>query len=215
MITAIIFDLDGTLWDSTGCICDIWNRVLDQHADIPVRITQKMVESVMGKTTPEIGKILFPKLPMAAREKIMGEFGAEEVAYLEKNGAILYDGTEETLALLSSKYKLYIVSNCQDGYVPAFLHAHKMERYFSDLEMSGRTGLDKGNNIKLLMERNHISSAVYVGDTECDEKASRFAGIPFIHAAYGFGKAEAPDEVARSIKDIPKCVKRLHVDTPN
>ena len=72
------------------------------------------------------------------------------------------------------------MSNCQDGYVPAFLHAHKLGQYFADIEMSGRTGLDKGSNIKLIMERNNIESAVYIGDTEGDEKAARFAGIPFI-----------------------------------
>lgn len=48
-----------------------------------------------------------------------------------------------------------------------------MERYFEDIEMSGRTGLDKGKNIRLLMERNHIGQAVYVGDTKGDEKAAR------------------------------------------
>ena len=68
--------------------------------------------------------------------------------------------------------------------------------------MSGRTGMDEGRNIKLIMERNGIDNAVYVGDTEGDENAARYAGIPFIWASYGFGKAKSPDKVIRSIKDI-------------
>lgn len=155
----------------------------------------------------EIGKILFPIFPEEKRNGIVDEFGYEEVNYLTENGAILYVGLEETLKTLKQEYELYIVSNCQDGYVPAFLHAHKLGQYFNDIEMSGRTGLDKGSNIKLIMERNNIQSAVYIGDTEGDEKASRIAGIPFIYAAYGFGKAIEPDAVISKIVELPECIK--------
>lgn len=209
MEKAVIFDLDGTLWNAAGCACDIWNRVLERHEEIPLRVTREMAENVMGKTMTEIGESLLPELSADARKQIMDEFGEEEINYLEENGAVLYDGMEETITLLYGEYQLYIVSNCQDGYVPAFLHAHKMERYFKDIEMSGRTGLDKGKNIKLLMERNHIRSAVYVGDTEGDEKAARYAGIPFIYAAYGFGKAVAPDAALGSIRELPECMKQF------
>ena len=190
---AIIFDLDGTLWDSTGCACDIWNRVLEKHEDISFRMTKEKAGQLMGKTMEDIGKILFPNLHDEKRNAIIDAFGDEEVKYLTENGAILYEGLEEVLKELYADYKLYIVSNCQDGYVPAFLHAHKLGQYFVDIEMSGRTGLDKGSNIKLIMERNNIESAVYIGDTEGDEKAAHFAGIPFIYAQYGFGKAVSPD----------------------
>lgn len=206
---AVIFDLDGTLWNAAGSACDIWNRVLERHGDITVRVTQKMAESVMGKTMKEIGEILLPECTGEVREKILDEIGKEEVRYLEKHGAVLYDGMKETIASLHEEYGLYIVSNCQDGYVPAFLHAHQMERYFKDIEMSGRTGLDKGKNIRLLMEKNHIKSAVYVGDTQGDEKAAEDAGIPFIYAAYGFGKAVSPDAAVDSIKELPKCLDRF------
>lgn len=209
MIDSIIFDLDGTLWDSTGCACDIWNRVLDKHKDIDLRMTQNMTEQLMGKTMEQIGEILFPDVPNKVRSNIVNEFGDEEVRYLCENGAILYDGLEETISILSRNYKLYIVSNCQDGYVPAFLQAHKLGQYFADIEMSGRTGLDKGNNIKLLMERNNIKAAVYVGDTDGDEKAARFAGIPFIYAEYGFGKVVNPDAVISRIVELPACIKEL------
>jgi len=206
---AIIFDLDGTLWDSTGCACDIWNRVLEKHDDISFRMTKEKAEQLMGKTMEDIGKILFPNFQDEERNAIIDEFGDEEVKYLTENGAILYDGLEEVLKELYADYKLYIVSNCQDGYVPAFLHAHKLGQYFVDIEMSGRTGLDKGSNIKLIMERNNIESAVYIGDTEGDEKAAHFAGIPFIYAQYGFGKAVSPDAVITDICELPECIQNM------
>lgn len=210
MRNAIIFDLDGTLWDSTGCACDIWNRVLDKHSKVSFRMTREMTEKLMGKTMLEIGEMLFPEMTGENRQRIVEDFGNEEVEYLFDNGAVLYDGVEETIDLLRAEYDLYIVSNCQDGYVPAFLHAHKLEPYFKDIEMSGRTGFEKGKNIEILMERNHIQTAVYVGDTEGDEKASQSAGIPFIYAAYGFGNAVSPDAIIRSIRDLPQCIKQFY-----
>ena len=204
---AIIFDLDGTLWNSTGCACAIWNRVLEKHNNISIRMTKERAEQLMGKTMEDIGKILFPELNEEERNAIVDEFGDEEVKYLAENGAILYEGLEEILKVLSRKYKLYIVSNCQDGYVSAFLQAHKLERYFFDIEMSGRTGLGKGNNIKLIMKRNNIKSAVYIGDTDGDEKSARFAGIPFIYAKYGFGEAVSPDAIITDISELSECIK--------
>ena len=204
---ALIFDLDGTLWDATGCSCPIWNRVLEKHQAISFRMTREKTKQLMGKTMEEIGEILFPELDGETRRAIVDEFGVEEVTYLSENGAVLYEGLEETLEILSETYRMYIVSNCQDGYVPAFLHAHGLEKYFLDLEMSGRTGLDKGSNIALLMRRNGIEKAVYIGDTQGDEMAARVAGIPFIYAGYGFGEAISPDAVIAEIRELPECLK--------
>ena len=207
MKKAIIFDLDGTLWDATGCSWNIWNDVLEKHEEVQICMSQEKTAALMGKTLDEIGEMLFPEMSERKRKAILNNFSREEVKYLYENGAVLYEGVNETLDLLSKEYDLYIVSNCQDGYVQAFLNAHKLEGYFKDIEMFGRTGFDKGRNIRILMERNDIKSAVYVGDTEGDEKASRYAGIPFIYAAYGFGKAVSPDAVIKSIEELLYAVR--------
>ncbi len=212
MNTAVIFDLDGTMWDSTGCACAIWNRVFEKRGDIGFEMTKEKAESLMGKTMEEIGVLLFPDAPEVRRKEIVDEFGEEEVEYLKENGAILYDGLEDTLRMLIGNHELYIVSNCQDGYVPAFLQAHRLGGYFIDIEMSGRTGLDKGSNIRLIMERNDIRRAVYVGDTEGDERAARAAGVPFIYAEYGFGKAVSPDAVISRITELPDCIKKFNTE---
>ena len=57
------------------------------------------------------------------------------------------------------------------------------------------------------MERNQYSKAVYIGDTIKDERAAKDAQIPFIHAAYGFGTAEAPDAVIHSIDELEAVVE--------
>ena len=207
--TAIIFDLDGTLWDSTESIRDIWNTVIEQETKKPSALTQADIRALMGKTMEDIAAALFPSYSKEEQTFLMNCCGETECEQLRVRGAILYDGLEKTLKTLSAEHRLYIVSNCQDGYVQAFLEAHKLEPYFTDFEMYGRTGKPKWDNIRLLMERNGLTDAIYVGDTEGDQKAARLAGIPFIFAAYGFGSVSDPDGGIHSFTELPDCLRRF------
>lgn len=208
MRKAVIFDLDGTLWDSSEQVYQIWNRVFAREGS-SIRFVREDMGQFMGKTTEEIGRMLFPEKSSEYQKRIMDACTEEEVVFLRQNGAILYEGLEETLRELKKNYDLYIVSNCQDGYVDAFLEAHRLGRYFKDIEMSGRTKKAKGENIRLIIERNLIEKSVYIGDTEGDEKAARFARIPFIYAGYGFGKAAAPDAVICRLTDLPAVLNDI------
>jgi len=121
----------------------------------------------------------------------------------------LYPELEKILTNLSEKYFLYIVSNCQDGYVQAFLQYHLMEGYFKDFEMSGRTGRRKGENIKLIIDRNQLSEALYVGDTNGDSEAAAEAGIPFVYAGYGFGEVKNAKYSISQISELSELAKNI------
>lgn len=112
-----------------------------------------------------------------------------------KNGILLPYETkkDEEIVRLSKKYKLFIVSNCIDGYIESFLETSKLSKYFLDYECNGRTKLSKGDNIKLIMKRNDIKKAIYVGDTVSDKEAAEYAKIPFVYASYGFGDVDSYD----------------------
>ncbi|GAA0077650.1 hypothetical protein UT300005_20280 [Clostridium sp. CTA-5] len=136
----IIFDLDGTLWDASTQVVPVWNIALKRHSQLDKQITLDDMRGFMGKTIDVIAKIIFPKMDVNKSVKILNECCNEEQIYLRKNGGILYPKLEDTLKLLVQNYSLYIVSNCQDGYVQSFLDYHKLCSYFNDIEMSGRTG---------------------------------------------------------------------------
>ena len=70
----------------------------------------------------------------------------------------------------------------------------------SDFDCFGNTGLPKGQTLRLLCERCNVRDAVYVGDTQGDMEASEQAGLPFVWAAYGFGKPAHWDRRSRSVK---------------
>lgn len=200
---SIIFDLDGTLWDSTEQVLSVWNQVIKEYGDIN-EITKEQLEGCMGLQLKEIGQKLFPNLDKEKQLRILNECHEIECPYLAEHGAVLYEGVEETLKELSSKYRLFIVSNCQNGYIEAFFQFHQLEKYFDDFEHPGRTGLSKGENIKLIMERNHLLNPIYVGDTEGDLKGARYAGIPFVYANYGFGHVTEYDKVIYRFSDLLK-----------
>ena len=215
MLKAIIFDLDGTLWDTVAPLTLIWNQVFQKNNTGKV-ISEDDLRNVMGKNLQEISAIYFPEMDAARREDILNQCAVAHCAYLKEHGAPLFlDRT--TLSQLYAKYELFIVSNCPCGYIEAFLESCDLQKYFKDFEMSGRTGKSKGENIKAICERNGLcagasdcnGAAVYVGDTLGDETAANFAGIPFIHAAYGFGTANSPAAVLHNFNELPKVLERM------
>lgn len=210
-IDSIIFDLDGTQWDATIPVWQSWNKALEEYAHKHglqvAQITLEQIKSVMGLQIPEIGEKLLPFFPEEVRGQIMERGGEIEIAYLRERGGTLYPQVEETLATLAQRYKLFIVSNCQEGYIEAFLSAHKLEKYFIDYENPGRTGLSKGENIQLLIKRNQLKNPVYVGDTAGDAQAAQMAGIPFIFARYGFGMVEKYAQVIDCFSELPDILR--------
>lgn len=206
---AVIFDLDGTLWDSSKQVVPAWNIVLGRYPELNKQITIEEMETFFGKRLEEIASMMLPQVEDAKRMDVLRECCREEQIYLREHGGALYPHLVETLSELKKKYFLAIVSNCQDGYVDAFFHHHKLREYFDDYEMSGRTGMTKGENIKLIIDRNSIVEALYVGDTTGDQRGALDADIPFIYAEYGFGNIDDSKYKISEFKDILEEARKL------
>ncbi|KYG89870.1 HAD family hydrolase [[Bacillus] sp. KCTC 13219] len=203
-IDSIIFDLDGTLWDSRRTVAQSWTKAIQESSFGRGEVTEEDLSKTMGLQIKEIAAMLFDYLEEEKQMELILACCEQEKIDLLRSGGILYPQLEETLETLSKKYRLFIVSNCQEGYIETFYEYHKLEKYFIDLENPGRTGLSKGENIQLIMERNNIKNAVYVGDTQGDMVASKFAKIPFVFASYGFGKPEQFDYIIEKPADLLK-----------
>ena len=208
--TLLIFDLDGTLWDSAAPVAESWNEVFQREDSSLPLLTVNDIHSIMGMTMKEIRNVLYPDRIIENRDEVFNMCSTHEVEYLYTHCGMLYPDLRATLeALRAEGYELAVVSNCQLGYVDAFLSSSGVRDLFIDYEEWERTGLSKGENIRLVMQRNGYAKGVYIGDTRKDQEASLLAGIPFIHAAYGFGKADSPDGVIHSLSELPAAVSGL------
>ncbi len=205
----IIFDMDGTLWDSSAGVADCWTEVVAREYSKDKVITAEKIQSVMGLTMDKLAEKIFPELEFERRMKLLDLCCEAENNYLAKHGGILYPEVESTLIKLKEKYELFIVSNCQSGYIEAFLEYYGFGKYFTDIECYGNNNLKKGDNIKLVVSRNHLDKAVYVGDIEGDYIASKEAGIGFIHASYGFGRISEEVPVIKKFAELPEVTKSV------
>lgn len=206
MFDSIGFDLDGTIWDSMNCTTSAWKTVSERHGEkIP---TKEDLGSVMGLNRFDLMKKLFPNMEDEQAYAFFDEATVECVAEINSHGGILYDDVEETLAKLSEHFKLYIVSNCHESYMNAFLNYHKLGKYFCDFAFEDAQTKSKGDNIKKLLARNNLSNSIYIGDTQGDCNAAKFASLPFAFAAYGFGSVDSYEYKFDSFKDILSLLKK-------
>lgn len=204
----IIFDLDGTLWDSRETVAKSWNLAIRENSDWDVTLEPEKLGALFGRPMEEIFDHVFPECDPQERKRLETYCGEYEIRMLRTEPGTVYEGVRETLKVLAQAYPLFIVSNCQEGYIPVFCQSTGLGRYFRDGLCPDDTGVLKAGNIKLMMEKHGISEAVYVGDTQGDADACREAGVPMIYAAYGLGEAREYAGKITSFGQLPGELER-------
>ena len=212
----IIFDMDGTIWDSSENVAASWTVKVHEAGYTDKTVTREDIQSVMGQPMDVIADTLFSYTPKGPqRDKLRSSCENYEIEYLREHGGILYDGIIETWTELKKMgYHIYIVSNCQEGYIEAFLEYYgiaygRKEDLVEDIECYGNNFLQKDENIRLIAERNHLTAACYVGDIQSDYNATVKAGFPFIHAKYGFGAIDAEVPFISDFRELTKVVPKV------
>lgn len=204
---SIIFDLDGTLWDSTANVALAWQHALNQVDYLNEDMTVDRVRSITGMAYDAIFDKLFPTLNAGQRKVVQSLCAVSELEILHTKGGELYPQLEETLKYLGANYKLYIVSNCQRGYIEVFLDLNDMHPYFLAHQCFGTKGNPKADNIKDIVNDHELKAPVYVGDTMGDYTSATKAGVPFIFASYGFGVV--PDGMVATVDSFSELMGLL------
>lgn len=220
-IDGIILDVDGTLWDSTGIVAKAWTRAVRENGCPDRTIMPDMLQALFGKPMNVIADNLLPDLTPEHRQQIMKvccvyEQRAlrEELPARKESDAdrgqddcpICYPKVSQTIRELAGKLPVFIVSNCQAGYIEMFLEKTGLADCITDFECFGNNGKSKGENIRLVAERNALKTPVYVGDTQGDCDASEEAGVAFAYAQYGFGTVDHADAVIGEFAELREII---------
>lgn len=195
MYDSIIFDMDGTLVNFLNQMVVSWNLTCKKYGWDKV-ITYEEMKSVMGLNGHDIGVRFFPNIDEDEATRRVFVCSAEEIEYFDKvEIGDTYIPNEEYLIKLSSKYKLFIVSNCLEGYIEIFLKKYNFEKHFID-SANAANGLTKAQNIENIVKKHNLQKPVYVGDTIKDKQSSDEANVEFIFASYGFGNVDCDKKIS-------------------
>ena len=201
---SLIFDIDGTLWDSRALVAEGYNIQLRKENLHHLQTNADVLLQLFGRTMADIADNLFPELPEQERYALMDRCIVSEDAYLNQHpcDTIAYPDILPTMEALAKKHRLFIVSNGQKGYPQLAAKKLKVDHLIDGYLSYGDTGTEKSLTIKTLMQQHGITDCVYVGDTQGDYEATVGAGIDFIWAAYGFGKPDACNGTIHCFKDL-------------
>ena len=202
---SLIFDIDGTLWDSRALVAKGYNAQLHDEGMERFCVDAEVLKTVFGKVMTEIADILFAELPPQERYPLLERCMEREGETLHSDPCnIGYPKVKETLAELVKTHRLFIVSNSQCGYPELCMQKLGLEQLISGHLCFGDTGTCKGDTIKKLMNDHNITSACYIGDTAGDMEAADHAGIPFVYCTFGFGN---PDHYWKKIDTFAQLLE--------
>ena len=201
---SIIFDIDGTLWDSRALIAEGYNIQLRKENLHHLQTNADVLLQLFGKTMSDIADNLFPDFSPEERYALMDRCIESEDAYLNEHpcDTIAYPDIKSTMEMLAKNHRLFIVSNGQKGYPQLAAKKLKVDHLIEGYLSYGDTGTHKGETIRILMKNHNVTDAVYVGDTQGDYEATVDAGIDFIWADYGFGKPDACVATIHCFQDL-------------
>ncbi|KIL52660.1 haloacid dehalogenase [Jeotgalibacillus alimentarius] len=198
----ILFDLDGTIIDSTDYLLQALHLAVEDmpHIQEPSKET---LQSAYGLT----GNAFWAKVvPDATPQEItiIRRRRSEFLDQLVKGKDILFPGVKETLQQLKDNgHTLTTASNCGTHYLDMILDSQDIRHYFSEPICLGTIhGEKKGDILTAHFDKFGKSEAFMVGDRYSDIEAAKEHDIPVIFCTYGFGSEEEASQADYRISRI-------------
>ncbi len=205
---SLIFDMDGTLWDNLDSLEIVWNKGLEALG-YKQRVTRDSLLGLMGKEARALLDAIVPEASVEDQDVLFDEVLRVYEAYHPHIKPRIFDGVLDGLQKLSTKYRLFLLSNCEEGGLVNFMNHTQTSHLFEDYMEHGQNLKPKAFNLQLLKERNNLESPVYVGDTDSDGNETRKAGLPFAFVSYGFGNTDNYDLKFDTFDDLTNYFMNL------
>lgn len=182
----LIFDLDGTLWNTEKSYYYAFAKFFEKHPELLKYTNIDNVKLFKGITMDKMAPYLFPTLSKEDQQKGMLECLMYSCEYLISEEKVKQE-VIDTIIDLSNNFDIYMVSNCPNEYVKIFFEKTNLKNYFKDIINLGgftkRSNLDKANNLIKIIESNNLNKkeTYFIGDNDIDFESSNYAKINFIY----------------------------------
>ncbi len=193
-IQNLLFDLDGTLVDSSITIGVCIEYALDQLGIAAPGDVE--VASVIGRPLLDIFREHYA-MTQEQSESAIGHY-REHYDRLGQAGSLVYDGVNEALSSLRSNgYRLFIATVKPTGIAEKVLGDLELLAYFDGISGAslGHERRDKASIIAHALKKFALDpmQSLMIGDRDQDILGARANGIPSIAVTYGFGSRNELD----------------------
>ncbi len=190
-IELVMFDLDGTLIDSSVDIANAINYAIEPYGVKPVTIQETI--SLVGEGITRLMEKIVKSQESEVRSNINKDILVER--FLEHYSSHLIDNTtvypmvRETLEKLDG-YKKAVISNKREALSSRVLDDLGLLKYLNLVVGSDTTPERKPSPIPILHVLSKLNikteDAVIVGDSNFDIEAGKAAGIKTVAVTYGY-----------------------------
>ena len=157
---SLIFDIDGTLWDSRARVAEGYNIQLKAEGLDHLCVTKDDLTPLFGKVLTAIADSILASVPKEARYGMMQRLMDTENEHLVRMPCDFgYPNVKQTMERLSKKHRLFIVSNSQCGYPDICIEKLGLTGLIEGHLCFGDTGTEKGETIRRLMKEPPPTSA--------------------------------------------------------
>ncbi len=207
MLQAIIFDMDGTLFQTDKILEisleDTFNYLRLQNQWATSTPIGKYRE-IMGIPLPKVWEILLPNHSNEIRQLTDEYFLQSLIENVKRGKGALYPNVKEVFSFLKeNNCSIYIASNGLTEYLNAIVHFYNLDNWVTEtFSIQQIQTLNKGDLVKTIIEKYEIKKAAVVGDRISDINAAKDNSLVAIGCKFDFAQDEELAQADLVIDDL-------------